>query len=138
MTYNAACILYYKWLGQPGNDFMLFIPWYHEQGITIESDAHTKALIKATGYPGHSISSEIINWVEAAIANAFTKLAELIDNISRGIDGTIETILAFFNNIWAARNELKIFTSTFLSSGEIAVTATVKIVKITFSMIHSL
>ncbi|MBA7581967.1 hypothetical protein ES708_23884 [subsurface metagenome] len=116
MTYNAACILYYKWLGQPGNQFMLFIPWYHEQGITIEPDAHTKALIEATGYPGHSITQEIIDWIQQAVAAAIRKLTDLIDDVKHGIQGTIENILYFFGHIWNALSNILATVSQIIST----------------------
>jgi len=102
MTYKAACILYYKWLGQPSNQFMLFIPWYHDQGIEIEPDARTKALIEATGYPGHTIADDIVAFVNQMITDAIYSLTILINRIGEGVSGAIASILAFFNGIWAA------------------------------------
>ncbi|GAI71916.1 unnamed protein product [marine sediment metagenome] len=102
MTYPQACILYYKWLAIPGNDFIPFIPWYHDQGLEIEPDERTKRLIELTGYEGHTIDTEIINWVIQSIKDAVYSLTLLINRIKKSIAFTIADIYYFFKTLFAA------------------------------------
>lgn len=128
MTYPQACILYYKWLAIPGNDFIPFIPWYHDQGLEIVPDERTKRLIELTGYEGHTIDTEIINWVIQMIKDAVYDLTLLINRIEESIAFTISDIYYFFRTIFAAIGNIVLTIAQTIGSIVSGIIQTIKAV----------
>lgn len=102
MTYKAACRLYFKWISLPGNRLVVFDTWYHEQGIEIEPEERMLPILELMTIEPDITWTEIRDYVANIITGAIRKLTDLIDSVKRGFEGTIETILNFFKDIWSA------------------------------------
>jgi len=92
IPYSQSTIEYFHYLAAPGRTFIPYMEWRHQESVEIITDERTKALIKATGYPGDTDILDIIKWIEDNIEWLRRQIVGIPGTISDVVDGIIRDL----------------------------------------------